>query len=166
MYLVSDKTEGLFLKKRQNTVKAAIQEGKWECNVCVFSMTRPHTYLYVCGAAIKKTYIQSSCSLLSLYLISSITISITCCHFLFLNTIIHNISYHRWCINHSWCTWEIFVVNFVVIVILILIIIIVIIIISSIFIFFHVWFSFFIAIIAYIKYEKFDLYFWKNDFIF
>ena len=28
MYLVSDKTEGLFLKKRQNTVKAAIQEGK------------------------------------------------------------------------------------------------------------------------------------------
>jgi hypothetical protein len=27
MYLVSEKTEGLFLKKRQNTVKAAIQEG-------------------------------------------------------------------------------------------------------------------------------------------
>jgi hypothetical protein len=27
MYLVSEKREGLFLKKRQNTVKAAIQEG-------------------------------------------------------------------------------------------------------------------------------------------
>ena len=27
MYLVSDKQEGLFLRKRQSTVKAAIQEG-------------------------------------------------------------------------------------------------------------------------------------------
>jgi hypothetical protein len=27
MYLVSEKSEGLFLRKRQNTVKAAIQEG-------------------------------------------------------------------------------------------------------------------------------------------
>ena len=27
MYLVSDKSEGLFLRKRQNTVRAAIQEG-------------------------------------------------------------------------------------------------------------------------------------------
>jgi hypothetical protein len=29
MYLVSEKSEGLFLRKRQNTIKAAIQEGRY-----------------------------------------------------------------------------------------------------------------------------------------
>lgn len=32
MYLVSEKSEGLFLRKRQNTVKAAIQEGRYYSN--------------------------------------------------------------------------------------------------------------------------------------